>query len=280
VIPFPGYEHVIPGIVFLKEINARIPRDLTGKTVVVIGAGNVGMDICVEAWNHGAVKVTAVDIQKPASFGKEQKMAAARGTELLYPKFTDRYDWEGKTIHFKDGSSLAADVVLISIGETPELAYLPPEIDLERGFVRIDEVGRTTDPRVFAIGDVARPGLITNAIGAGLKVAKVVHSLLGKTEYEDDTKKVIPYEKIKFQYYERSKAADLSQTCGGEGAKCLSCASCRDCHLCEATCYWGAISRRDLPGGGYEYAVDEDRCIGCGFCAGVCPCGIWTLYDA
>jgi ferredoxin len=238
------------------------------------------MDICVEAWNHGAVKVTAVDIQKPASFGKEQKMAAARGTELLYPKFTDRYDWEGKTIHFKDGSSLAADVVLISIGETPELAYLPPEIDLERGFVRTDEVGRTTDPRVFAIGDVARPGLITNAIGAGLKDAKVVHSLLGKTEYEDDTKKVIPYEKIKFQYYERSKAADLSKTCGGEGAKCLSCASCRDCHLCEATCYWGAISRRDLPGGAYEYAVDEDRCIGCGFCAGVCPCGIWTLYDA
>ena len=118
------------------------------------------------------------------------------------------------------------------------------------------------------------------AIGSGLKVARMVHSLLSKTEYEDDAKKVIPYEKIKFQYYERSKASDLSKTCGGEGGKCLSCASCRDCHLCEATCYWGAISRRDLPGGAYEYVVDEDRCIGCGFCAGVCPCGIWTLYDA
>jgi Fe-S-cluster-containing hydrogenase component 2 len=34
-----------------------------------------------------------------------------------------------------------------------------------------------------------------------------------------------------------------------------------------------------LPEGAYEYVVDEDRCIGCGFCAGVCPCGIWTLYD-
>ncbi|MBE0617048.1 MAG: FAD-dependent oxidoreductase, partial [Proteobacteria bacterium] len=27
-IPFPGYEHVVPGIVFLKEINARNPMDL------------------------------------------------------------------------------------------------------------------------------------------------------------------------------------------------------------------------------------------------------------
>ncbi|MBI5442689.1 MAG: FAD-dependent oxidoreductase [Deltaproteobacteria bacterium] len=278
-IPFPGYEHVIPGIVFLKEINARNPRDLTGHNVVVIGAGNVGMDICVEAFNHGAATVTAVDIQKPLSFGKEQKMARARGTEILYPKITERYDHEAKTIHFKDGTSLPADAVFISIGESPELWYLPASIDLERGFIRVDPTGQTNDPKVFAIGDVTAPGLITNAIGAGVKVAGYVHSLLSKTEYEDDAKKVIPYERIKFQYYERSRGSDLSRTCEGEGAKCLSCASCRDCHLCESSCYWGAISRRELSGGEYEYVVDEDRCIGCGFCAGVCPCGIWSLYE-
>ncbi len=278
-IPFPGYEHVIPGIVFLKEINARNPMDLTGKNVVVIGAGNVGMDICVEAYNCGAAKATAVDIQKPASFGKEQQMAKARGTEILFPKFTDRYDPEARTIYFKDGSSLPADAVIISIGETPELDYLPAAVDRDRGFVRVDGVGRSTDPKVFAIGDVAKPGLITNAIGSGLQVARYIHSLLSKTEYEEDTKRIIPYERIKFQYYERSRQTDLSRTCSGEGGKCMSCASCRDCHLCEATCYWGAIERRELGGGEYEYVVDEDRCIGCGFCAGVCPCGIWALYD-
>lgn len=279
-IPFPGYEHVIPGIVFLKELNARNPMDLKGQSVVVIGAGNVGMDICVEAFNCGAARVTAVDIQKPASFGKEQKMAAARGAELLYPKFTDHYDREARTIHFKDGTSLPADTVIISIGETPELGYLPEGIDRERGFVRVDAVGRTTDPKVFAIGDVARPGLITNAIGAGLQVARYVHSLLSKTEYEEETKRIIPYERIKFQYYERSRQSDLSRTCAGEGGKCLSCASCRDCHLCEATCHWNAIQRKELGGGEYEYVVDAERCIGCGFCAGVCPCGIWAMYEA
>jgi NADPH-dependent glutamate synthase beta subunit-like oxidoreductase/glutamate synthase domain-containing protein 3/Pyruvate/2-oxoacid:ferredoxin oxidoreductase delta subunit len=279
VLPFPGYEHVVPGIVFLKELNARNPMDLKGKNVVVIGAGNVGMDICVEAFNCGAAAVTAVDIQKPASFGKEQKLAKARGTEILYPKFTDRYDHAAKTIHFKDGSSLPADVVFISIGETPELDYLPQGIDLERGYVRVDNAGQTTDPKVFAIGDATQPGLITNAIGAGLTVARYVHSLLAKTEYEDETKKIIPYERIRYQWYERSRESDLSRTCSTEGNKCMSCGSCRDCHLCETVCYWGAISRRDLASGAYEYVVDEDRCIGCGFCAGACPCGIWTMYE-
>ena len=32
-------------------------------------------------------------------------------------------------------------------------------------------------------------------------------------------------------------------------------------------------------GGAYEYVVDEDKCIGCGFCAGICPCGVWEMVE-
>jgi len=64
--------------------------------------------------------------------------------------------------------------------------------------------------------------------------------------------------------------------CAGE---CASCGSCRDCSVCVTVCPQNAISRRDLGGGAYEYVVDPDRCIGCGFCAGACPCGIWQLVE-
>jgi Fe-S-cluster-containing hydrogenase component 2 len=64
--------------------------------------------------------------------------------------------------------------------------------------------------------------------------------------------------------------------CAGE---CASCGSCRDCSVCVTLCPQNAISRKDLGSGAYEYAVDPERCIGCGFCAGACPCGIWQLAE-
>jgi Fe-S-cluster-containing hydrogenase component 2 len=57
----------------------------------------------------------------------------------------------------------------------------------------------------------------------------------------------------------------------------LSCAA--GCAFCETPCPQNAISRRYLGEGSYEYEVAADRCIGCGFCVGACPCGIWRLTE-
>jgi ferredoxin len=46
-----------------------------------------------------------------------------------------------------------------------------------------------------------------------------------------------------------------------------------------SVCPQHAIGRKELDGETYEYVVDEDLCIGCGFCAGACPCGVWDLVD-
>jgi NADPH-dependent glutamate synthase beta subunit-like oxidoreductase/glutamate synthase domain-containing protein 3/NAD-dependent dihydropyrimidine dehydrogenase PreA subunit len=277
MVKFPGIEDVIPGIEFLKDVNYGNPVDLSKKDVVVIGAGNVGMDIACQAFACGAKSVTAVDIQPPASFGKEQEMAKERGTKILYPKVTAKFSKRQKKIYFQDGSSLKADIAIMSIGEVPVLDFLPPEIHTERGYIVVNNLGQSSDLKVFAVGDATQPGLITHAIGQGRIAADVIHNQMMNYDYVPEIEQVIPYERIKTVYYETERGGEfVAET---EANRCMSCGTCRDCGMCESSCYYGAISRLEGEDGAFEYVVDDKLCIGCGFCSGICPCGVWEMVE-
>ncbi|MBI4843073.1 MAG: FAD-dependent oxidoreductase [Nitrospirae bacterium] len=275
----PGIDDMVTAYDFLKGINMGKFPDLKNKKVVVIGAGNVGMDVAASAFRCGAKGVTAVDVQKPAAFGEELEIATSLGTEVLWPKFTEKYVKKEKKIYFKDGASIDADLVVVSIGDTPETAFLPQGVQVnQNGWVEADEAGHTSDAKIFAIGDATSLGLVTHAIGHGKRAADAVNAMLSGISYNRPAiKPVISYEKIKSAYYDvcRGEKATLKS----EAERCMSCAACRDCHMCEATCYYGAISRKELSGGAYEYVVDAGLCIGCGFCAGICPCGVWEMAE-
>ncbi|MBI5666247.1 MAG: FAD-dependent oxidoreductase [Nitrospirae bacterium] len=275
----PGSDDIVSAYDFLKGINIGDVPNLKDKKVVVIGAGNVGMDVAAQAYHCGAKEVTAVDIQRPAAFGKELEIAEALGTKIVWPKFTEKFVKKEKRIYFTDGSSLDADVVVVSIGDTPLTEFLPPSVHTNKqGWIEADEVGHTSDPKVFAIGDATKLGLVTHAIGHGRKSADAIHALLsGRSYYMPAPKPMVSYDKIKTSYYDICKGEPFKPET--EATRCMSCAVCRDCHMCEATCYYGAISRKDTPDGSYEYVVDENLCIGCSFCAGICPCGVWEMAE-
>jgi len=271
MLPIPGEERTVSAFDFL--VRAKTGGIKPGKRVVVIGAGNVGCDAATEAHRLGAQEITLIDIQEPASFGKERNAAEAAGAKFRWPCRTQEVTPEGVVL--AGGELLPADTVIVSIGDKPDLSYLPEEVAVERGHVAVDGFYRTSVPEIFAIGDAVRPGLLTDAIGAGRKAARAVDEILKGQTPEAEPKQRIDIRRVATEYFDpRITAFESLDQCGSQ---CASCGACRDCGVCAAVCPESAIRKLEKENGSYEYVVDENRCIGCGFCAGACPCGVWNL---
>jgi ferredoxin len=180
-------------------------------------------------------------------------------------------------VELTDGEILPADTVIVAVGNVPELPFLTDDISLKNGFIHVDEQFKTNDDRVFAIGDTVRPGLLTEAIGAGRVAAQAIDALLKGYGETYDKLPQIDSNRIKTEYFDSSiKSFSDPVSCA---ANCVSCGACRDCGICETVCPQNAISRKALEGEGYEYIVNAELCIGCGFCAGVCPTGVWEIVE-
>lgn len=293
VIPFEGHERLVKGLDFLKAVNKGLNpfyenellkenqnSSFNAPKVVVIGAGNAAMDVVIGAYKLGAKEVTAIDVQKPAAFDKEIKHAESLGVKIMYPCFTEKITEEG--VYLKDGRLLEADTVIISVGDRPDFSFLERDYLDEKGFIKINEYMQSlNNPKIFVPGDAVKPGLFTNALADGRKVAINTDKMLSEQPLDKFEKApVIPRDRIKDEYYHPmnpQKVAESDTVC--ETERCMSCGWCRDCKYCLEICPEQAITRNSDEDGSFEYVSDPDKCIGCGICAGVCPCGIWAMED-
>jgi len=270
-LPVPGKERLVTSLDFLLKSKANAIKP--GKNVVVIGAGNVGCDVATEAKRLGAETVTLIDVQQPAAFGKEKEEAEHAGAIFRWPCFTSEIIPEG--VKLTSGEIIPADTVVVSIGDTADLDFLPERIRVEKGLVTVNDVFQTTDSKIFAIGDIVKAGLITDAIGAGRISANAISDIIGGKRPQSDTRLMIDKNRVKLEYFDpRILDYGDNEQCGAE---CASCGKCRDCGICVAVCPESAISRKQIGFSDFEYKVNADKCIACGFCAGACPCGIWNL---
>ena len=269
-----GVEKLTHGIEFLKAIN-RGEKVHVGKNVVVIGGGNSGMDVATSAYEQGAEKVIVVDVVKPAAFAKEIRRLESFGGKIIYPFMTKKITDEG--IYSDDGRFIAADQVIVSIGESPVLDFLP-EVKKFRDWL-VPNAEKKILPKVFAAGDVIKPGRLTDAIGDARLTALAIDKFLRGEEISLPVKKnLVPDKNLSKKYFEKCHHCDLPDPLH-EHLRCVSCGACRDCKMCLNSCPEKAISRIEHLDGSWEYVSDENKCIGCGICAGACPCGVWNLCD-
>ena len=276
MFPWPGNERIVKGLDFLKAVN-RGEKVKIGKRVIVIGCGNSGMDAAVGAYQMGAKQVVCIDVQRPAAYQKEIDHVQELGGELLWPIFTKEITMDG--IVTQTGELIKGDMVIITIGESPDLSYLPAEIVLERGYLKLSD-DMSIAEGIFGAGDTTKPGRLVDAIGSGRKAALAVNAYLTGMKYTEEEKNKIPQTRLKTAYFKKCHSCDLPTEAKDEYNRCISCGTCRDCHMCIKSCPENAISRIQQPeNGGFEYVVDSNKCIGCGICAGICPSGIWAMYN-
>jgi ferredoxin len=246
-----------------------------GKRVVIIGAGNVGCDVASEAAPPGRPGDHLLDVQQPASFGKEREAAEAAGAQFRWPVFTKEITAKGVKLN-------TGEVIPGRHGDhlhrrCARPGFLPRDIVTERGFMKVNDHLQTSDPKVFAIGDAVKPGLLTDAIGAGRKAAAAINAILATANARG-----------RFARHDRPPAGPsgvfrppgraLSRTWRTAAASAPPAAPAG-----TAASAWRSVRRRHQPPGpgraGVRVRGRCDLCIGCGFCAGACPCGIWDLVE-
>ncbi|MDT7619019.1 MAG: 3-phenylpropionate/trans-cinnamate dioxygenase ferredoxin reductase component [Pseudonocardiales bacterium] len=156
-----------PGVFTLRTVedSLAISARLTpGARVVVVGGGFIGAEVAASAVQLGC-SVTVLEGQEaplervlPPMLGQlYMRLHRERGVDFrTQVAVTDLESGaDGLVAHAASGERFPADVVVVGIGMVPndDLA-LRAGLAVENGVV-VDEHCRTSDPDVFAIGDVA-----------------------------------------------------------------------------------------------------------------------------
>ncbi len=167
---------------------ARPESYTVGKTVAVIGMGNVAMDVARTAFRHGAQRVMLFQrgSKSPAS---EHEMEYARldGAEFFFGKSIQRITPEGpvfrasilneagRPVGIGDEDELVpADTTIIAINQRPQDKLVKTTHGLEaseRGLLIVDENMMTTREGVFSAGDVVHGSLTVVKAAADARFA-------------------------------------------------------------------------------------------------------------
>ena len=208
-IPGEDSQGVISAVEMLRGIGDDIMPDFTGKKVVVIGGGNVAMDVTRSAIRLGAEKVSCVYRRRQAdmtALAEEVEGALAEGAELLTLQAPVRIEadenghatalWVQPQIIGpvgRDGRPrpnkadcpevrIPADLILVAIGQGVETHYFEEGgVPVRRGsFLAEEDSSLDTQEGVFAGGDcVTGPATAIRAIAAGKVAAANIDEYLG-----------------------------------------------------------------------------------------------------
>jgi glutamate synthase (NADPH/NADH) small chain len=213
----PGSDHadVRKAVDLLRQATAG--EDFgTPRTAVVIGGGNVAMDIArtlarLQKAVYGEVRVTLTALEERARFladPEEIKEAGEEGVVILDArgpqqvmvengKVTGLKTWRVKAIFDEQGRFApsydesdeqihAGSMVVEAIGQMTDASLLGDELTelltWNRGRIQVDAGGRTSESWLWAVGDMVHGPDVVTAVADGHRVAASIHANLIVTE--------------------------------------------------------------------------------------------------
>ncbi|MBK9359986.1 MAG: FAD-dependent oxidoreductase [Rubrivivax sp.] len=328
-----GKPWVMDGARYLAACSRGAPPPL-GRRVVVVGGGSAAIDVARSARRQGhAVTLLALEreAQMPAQ-RDEVVEALEEGIELVdgamlraVQEADDPGDAAGTLalqcvrVGFEPGAergsfrltpidgsdfSLAADAVLVAIGQDPRLADLGDAWRRQGALLWTDDTGLTSDARVWAGGDLTSMArFVTEAVGMGARTARAIDRALRARAADaaapqppcgEAAEPVVPLSAISLYYHPKrgrtasprrapaERVADQGEVQLGltpaqaqaEAERCFSCGSCIQCDQCVTYCPDLAVQRV-----GDGYRVNTDYCKGCGVCVRECPTGSMAMSE-
>jgi NADPH-dependent glutamate synthase beta subunit-like oxidoreductase/coenzyme F420-reducing hydrogenase delta subunit/NAD-dependent dihydropyrimidine dehydrogenase PreA subunit len=303
----PGLEGegVYYALSFLKQVKRENFRFTGEPTVIVIGGGNVAMDVARSAVRCGAGQVKLVCLESAPempAFEWEIEEAKEEGVEINCswgPNAILRengkivgleiieccrvFDDQGRfnpTMNPECKKVITGDLVIFAIGQAGDVEALRSELEVdERGRLVFDPNKMTTSQEgVFACGEVVTgPGTAVQAMANGRLAAQAILSYLeGKAFDRASLEEPVPLEKLDAAVAEKVKKVSrhpLPIMAPEERKQHFQQAEAgfdTVTAICEArrclTCFAGAMRIDDL-------------CANCLTCVRVCPYGVPVINE-
>jgi NADPH-dependent glutamate synthase beta subunit-like oxidoreductase len=242
-----GEELTKSGLEFLTNVN-RGAKEVPGKRVLVIGGGNVAVDVGITALRLGAEEVTLACLESREEMPAlewEIEQAVEEGVKLMpswgpyrvlesdgkvmgieLVRCASVFDNEGYFAPTFDNAvkeKVEADQIIMAIGQTTDLSFVDPEWSLEvaRGLIVADQETQGTNiPGIFAGGEVTSgPATVIEAISDGQRAAIAIGRYLkgtGAQAENRDEKMVKPFLKFNSEYLNMASRVEAPKLPIGE----------------------------------------------------------------
>jgi 3-phenylpropionate/trans-cinnamate dioxygenase ferredoxin reductase subunit len=157
-----GNVHVLRNLADAQDIRAQLTP---GARLVVVGAGYVGLEVAASAVQRG-LQVTVLEsaprvlsrVTAPEISAFYEQAHRDAGVDLRTGVQLERLETDAAgqrvlTVRCVDGTAIAADVVIVGVGQLPNVELAEAAgLAVDNGIV-VDEHTRTSDPGIVAIGD-------------------------------------------------------------------------------------------------------------------------------